>query len=437
LALQSHSMPAEYSATELVRAIRDARARSLELVEGLSNEQLIGPRLEIVNPLLWEIGHLAWFQEHWILRHLDGREPLLGNTDALYDSMNVHHDTRWDLPLPPLKATLEYMGAVLDSVAARLADGETQANDAYFYTLVTHHEDMHAEAFTYSRQSLEYPTPRFALAEGGPVEGREAGPLPGDAEIPGGTFRLGAERTGGFVFDNEKWAHPVEVAPFRIARAPVTNAEFSQFVEDGGYSNATFWSEAGWSWRLGTGLPHPVYWQPNRDGWLTRRFDRTVPLPPHQPVMHVSWHEAQAYCRWAGRRLPTEAEWEMAASGELTGAGKRRFPWGDYEPLPKHANLDGRAMGCLDVAALGDGDSAFGCRQMIGNVWEWTASDFLPFPGFEADPYKDYSEPWFGSRKVLRGGCWVTRSRMLRNTWRNFFTPDRNDVYAGLRTCAL
>ena len=209
------------------------------------------------------------------------------------------------------------------------------------------------------------------------------------------------------MFDNEKWAHPVEVAPFRIARAPVTNAEYVRFVEDEGYGNASFWSEPGWRRRQESGLEHPVYWQrKDGGGWQTRCFDQLVSLPPHQPVNHVSWHEAQAYCRWAGRRLPTEAEWELAAAGEPTGKGKRRFPWGHDTPNPARANLDGQAMGCLDVAALGDGDSAFGCRQMIGNVWEWTASDFLPFPGFEADPYKDYSEPWFGSRKVLRGGCW-------------------------------
>jgi iron(II)-dependent oxidoreductase len=185
-----------------------------------------------------------------------------------------------------------------------------------------------------------------------------------------------------------------------------------------------------------------VYWKPESAGrWLRRNFDHWVPLEPHRPVLHVSWWEAEAYCNWAGRRLPTELEWEVATSAapkhferELSEA-KRRFPWGDDLPGTKHANLGWRAMGAVDVNALPAGDSAFGCRQMIGNVWEWTASDFGPYPGFEVDPYREYSQPWFGTHKVLRGGAWPTQPRLLRNTWRNFYTPDRRDVWAGFRTC--
>jgi iron(II)-dependent oxidoreductase len=157
----------------------------------------------------------------------------------------------------------------------------------------------------------------------------------------------------------------------------------------------------------------------------------------------VSWHEAEAYCRWAKRRLPTEAEWELAAAGAPDAGGAsidarmRRFPWGDAAPTPDLANLDGRALGCIDVAALPAGDSAFGCRQMIGNVWEWTGTTFHPYPDFTPDMYKDYSQPLFGNTKVLRGGAWTTRSRLIRNTWRNYYGPDRNDVLAGFRTCAL
>jgi len=166
-----------------------------------------------------------------------------------------------------------------------------------------------------------------------------------------------------------------------------------------------------------------------------RRFDRIEALPPNQPVMHVNWYEAEAWCRWAGRRLPTEAEWEAAAAGP--GAAKTSFPWGEEAPTPRHVNLDGVGLGPIDVAACPAGDSVWGCRQMIGNVWEWTASSFAPFPGFSADIYKEYSEPWFGTRKVLRGGAWATRSRMVNSAYRNFFTPDRRDILAGFRTVAL
>jgi iron(II)-dependent oxidoreductase len=248
-----------------------------------------------------------------------------------------------------------------------------------------------------------------------------------------------------FVFDNEKWAHPVQVSPFRIARAPVTNAEFAEFVADRGYARRELWSADGWAWRERASALHPTYWRRDAgNAWLVRRYDQVVPLDAHLPVIHVNWYEAQAYCRWANRRLPTEAEWELAASAELNRDGvsprpdKRRFPWGDVPPAPERANLDGHAGGCIPVNLLPAGDSPFGCRQMIGNVWEWTADEFGPFPGFTIDPYKEYSAPWFGgSHKVLRGGAYATRSRLIRNSYRNFYTPDRRDVLAGFRTCSL
>jgi iron(II)-dependent oxidoreductase len=426
---------------ELAEWVREARQRTCELVADLRDDQLFGPRLAIVNPLLWEIGHVAWFQEKWVLRR-DGRaKPLRAAAeahydaaaDALYDSAAVPHATRWDLPLPSREETFAYLTAVRNRVVEQLRQGEADRETVYFTLLSVFHEDMHTEAFTYTRQTLGCPAPSLGV---GGEEGRtEAGPLPGDVEIPGGTFRLGAEADEPFVFDNEKWAHPVEVRPFAIARAPVTQAEFAAFVEEGGYRERRFWSAEGWRWREQAEADHPVYWRREAPGrWRRRDFDRWVPLEPHRPVLHVNWYEAEAYCRWAGRRLPTEAEWEAAAGG-LDGR-KRRFPWGEGPPAPVQANLDWQAMGCADVAAFPAGDSPFGCRQMIGNVWEWTASDFLPYPGFVADPYREYSAPWFGTHKVLRGGCWATRSRLLRNTWRNFYRPERRDVWAGFRTCA-
>jgi iron(II)-dependent oxidoreductase len=408
----------------------DARERTRALTADLTPEQLLGPRLPHVNPLLWEAGHVAWFQEKWVLRHAAGRRPIRADADALYDSAAVPHDTRWGLSLPGPEETLRYLGEVRDRVLERLRGREPTRCDRYFILLSVFHEDMHAEAFAGTRQSLGYPAPA------GPTswEGEGAGPLSGDAEVPGGTFRLGAAPEEPFVFDNEKWAHPVELRPFRVARAPVTQAEFTAFVEDGGYRRQQFWGPEGWRWREEAGAGHPIYWRREPGGrWLRRDFDRWVGLEPYQPVVNVNWYEAEAYCRWSGRRLPAEAEWEAAACGP---GPKRRFPWGEAPPAGR-ANLDGRAGGCLDVGALAESDGAFGCRQMIGNVWEWTAADFLPYPGFVADPYKEYSAPWFGTHKVLRGGCWATRGRLLRNTWRNFYRPERRDVWAGFRTCAV
>ena len=422
-------VPADPSilATELVAA----RARSARITADLRDERLLGPRLAIVNPPLWEIGHVAWFQEHWCLRYRETGmlgASMLPMADALYDSAKVAHDTRWDLPLPALDETRGYQSDVLDRVLRRIEREPENTALQYFVQLAIYHEDMHAEAFHYTRQTLGYADP-FPDADAVPAPRERAS---GDAELPGGRFLLGAAPDGGFVFDNEKWSHEVQVAPFRIARATVTNAEYLEFVAAGGYLRREWWSDEGWTWRTAAGLRAPRYWIGQDDSWRLRRFDRTVPLPPDHPVVHVNWHEAQAWCRFAHRRLPTEAEWEYAAA---SANEKRRYPWGSAAPTPERANLEASSLAAVD--AFPDGDAACGCRQMMGNVWEWTASTFNPYPGFVPDPYREYSEPWFGTHQVLRGGSFATTRRLLRNTWRNFYTPERGDMFAGLRTCAI
>jgi iron(II)-dependent oxidoreductase len=259
----------------------------------------------------------------------------------------VAHASRWKLPLPSFSDTLAYRDEVLERVLRK------DDTDPYFLELALRHELMHAEAFHYTRQTLGYPAPEA------PKTGLAG---EGDMQCAGGVFRLGAARDSGFAFDNEKWSHPVVLPPFRISRRPVTYGEYRRFKE-------------------------PLYC---KDG-MVRRFDRWVPIPDDEPVRHVSWHDAVGYCEFAGRRLPTEAEWELAALAGL---------------------------------------------ENVGHVWEWTSSTFLPYPGFLRDPYKEYSEPWFGTHKVLRGGSFATTRRLIRNTWRNFYTPERYDVFAGFRTCA-
>lgn len=356
-------------AAALERDLVASRARSLAVTAGLDGARLLGPKLAIVNPPLWEIGHVAWFQEYWCLRlRPNGTrgEPMLPGADALYDSAKVAHDTRWDLPLPGLPAIRAYGEAVLERVRERLAREPGNAWFHYFVRLATFHEDMHAEAFLYTHQTLGYPNPLAGFQFSKTTSGK-------DLEFKGGQFLLGARKEDGFVFDNEKWTHEVTVAPFRMAESVVTNAEYLAHVEDGGRA--------------------PRYWMKEDGGWLQRRFDRWIEPEPEEPVLHLDWNEAQAYCRWARRRLATEAERELAAhSGRI-------------------ANSAG--------------------------VWEWTASDFGPYPGFEIDPYKEYSQPWFGTHKVLRGGSFAAPERLLRNTFRNFYTPDRGDVFAGFRTCAV
>ena len=393
----------------------DAVDRTLQLVADLGEDQLIGPLLPTVNPLLWEIGHLAWFQEKFVLRQACGREPILPYGDALYDSGAIPHDTRWRLTLPSLKETTHYMRTVADRVIDELDRPGVTDVVQHFTRYTVHHYDVHTEALTYTRQTLGYPLPVFSELSG-TWPGERAPAVSGDVSVSGGEFLMGAARSDPFVYDNEKWAHRVEVAPFSIARTATTQAEYAAFVE-------------------ATGVEQPVYWRRGPGGgWQRRHFDTWLDLEPDLPVCHVSWWEADAYCRWAGRRLPSEAEWEFAATG---GAWpKTGYPWGDAEPGADHAATDWRPGGPVPVSGCPAGDSPAGCRQMIGNVWEWTASDFAAYPNFERDAYWENSEQFFGSRKVLRGGAWATRGRFLRSTMRNYFTPDRRDVLAGFRTCA-
>ena len=436
----THRVSADY----LAEITRDAFQRTTEMVRGLDMQQLIGPENKLVNPLLWEIGHVAWFHEQFILRQIDRREPMLPNGDRLYDSISIHHADRRVLPLLPLDEIQRYRERVLQEMLGRVKGPIASEEDSYIHQFTVLHEDMHAENFTFMRQTLRYPAPPLSGAEEKRAKDGEAGPLPGDVSVPGGEFMLGARPDDAFVFDNEMWAHPQKVYPFKIARTPVTNAEYAEFIADGGYKNPLLWHDVAWGWRE-KGMPdHPVYWVPDGEGgWGVRHFDGIEDLAPHQPVIHVSWYEASAYCKWAGRRLPTELEWEVAAAAESNADGsalsssRRSYPWGEAPPDATRANLDGWAQGCVDVAALPESDSAFGCRQMIGNVWEWTASSFEPYPGFTPGVYKEYSEPMFGTRRVLRGGAWPTRGRVVNNRYRNFFQPERRDTFAGFRTCAM
>ncbi len=440
----STALPAQTpTATELAEWVRDTRQRVIELVDDLDDAQLIPPRMSIVNPLNWEMGHLTWFQEIFVLRRQLGEPLILDYADALWDSAAVPHDTRWFLTIPPRPQLLAYMREVADRVADRVTAAGTTDVLQYITRYSVHHEDWHTEALTYTRQTLGYPAPVLPGLSDAPPLTPGDGPLPGDAAIPGGSFLIGALRSDPFAFDNAKWAHPVQMKSFKMARAAVTQAEFAAFVDDGGYRRPELWGDDGWAWRTEAGAEHPVYWRRQGSGWQRRHFDVWDALEPDRPVIHVNYHEAGAYAHWAGRRLPTEQEWEVAATGELGPDGtlssyKRRFPWGDSPIEPQVANLDWRQMGTVDVGAYSEGDSAFGVRQVMGNMWEWTSSPFAAYPGFERDAYKENSEPFFGvSHRVLRGGSWATRGRLVQGTTRNYFTPERRDVFAGFRTVAL
>jgi iron(II)-dependent oxidoreductase len=429
---------------EIAVRLIDTRKRELDLMRDLSDEQMAGQRMHIVEPPIWELGHVGWFQDKWILQNLDHRKPSDESAEALYNSFKIPNAERWDLAFPSRGQTFEYITDILEQVIYRLESRDPSDVEDYFYNLVLNHEEMHIETMHHIRQTFAYPVPNLSTKWADPDSAEiDLDFELHDVEIPAGTYMLGGTPDMPFVFDNEKWAHPVKVEQYRISATPVTFAEYQNFVDEGGYQERSIWSAEGWQWLQQSGRSHPVYWKKDDGGeWLWRWFDNWIPLNPNFPLVHVNWYEANAYCKWAGRRLPSEAEWELAASAtpnpDLDGFSdeKRWFPWGNTSPQPEHANLNS-TMGIMDVRSYPAGDSAFGLRQMIGNVWEWTAETFEPYPGYVIDPYDTYSEPSFGQQKVLRGGCWATRPHVIRNSFRNFYTPDRNNIFAGFRTVAV
>jgi iron(II)-dependent oxidoreductase len=422
-------------ADRLVEWVHDATEDLLAKVDDFTpdDERWYGPYLPIVNPPIWELAHVGWFAEAFVLRRLHGRESLMTNIDARYDSAKVAHTTRWELPYPSATETKDYVRRVADGMVDVIHNDEGVDSTQFFVAYSIAHHDAHIEALTYTRQTLDWGDRRGQTAPViVPVE-----PVSGDRRVDGGRLLLGASRSQPFVMDNEKWAHRVEVEPFSMAVAPVTVAEFAQFASAGGYSTDALWSDQGLAWRNESAADRPAYWRLGADGW-DRRIGATwhpIEQTADHPMVHVSWWEAEAFCTWADRRLPTEAEWEVAATTAPGGQRRPWFPWGDRDPLPEEAALDGKTGATVPVGAFAAGDGPWGHRQLIGNVWEWTSTTFGPYPHFEPDAYRENSEPWFGTRKVLRGGSFATKNRYVRSTYRNYFTPDRRDVYAGFRTC--
>ena len=414
-------------------ALEDARDYTLQLYAHLIPEQRQFPRLRTVNPPAWELAHVGWFQEFWCLRlrHREApRRARLADADALLNSAIIAHERRWELPQLTWDRVIDYLAREFADTIEALSTSAPERR--YFFQLALLHEDMHGEALLMALQTLGLPEPKFrrrTLPAPKPAESFERR----DIELEGGAFEMGSPAGLDFAFDNEKPAHRVTVAPFALASTQVSNAEYLQFVEAGGYAQQRFWTAAGWLWRTETHAEVPRYWRREGQTWLARRFDQWEALAPDAAVAHVNAFEAEAYCNFVGRRLPTEAEWEYAARAGLA-PGEDRYPWGYAPPAWGSANLDGIYGQPVDVGALPDIDNRARVRQMLGNIWEWTATDFTGYPGFEPDHYKEYSEPWFGDHRVLRGGCFATRARLVHNRFRNFYTPDRNDVFAGLRT---
>jgi gamma-glutamyl hercynylcysteine S-oxide synthase len=387
----------------LAGRLEEARRHTLLLIEPLTDEQLNRVYDPILSPLIWDLGHIGNFEELWLVRRIGGREPLRGDLGELYDAIEQPRKIRGQLPILRADEVRPYMDQVRERTLEVLGEIELDPEDGllaegFVYEMLLAHEYQHNETMLQLLQMVEAYEPveidRAPAAE--PVEDG-----PEMVLVEGGSHKIGAADVG-FAYDNERPRHGIELAPFLIDRTPVSNAVYMAYLDE-------------------TGADPPLYWERDGDGgWVRSAMGRTMEVDPRLPVIHVSWNEADAYARWAGKRLPTEAEWEAAAAGS------------DRE----RANLDQLSFGCAPAGAYADAASDSGAVQMLGDVWEWTSSDFTAYPGFAAFPYPEYSEVFFGdTHKVLRGGAWATRRDVIRASFRNWDLPVRRQIFAGIR-CA-
>jgi len=427
---------APLSKQEIANLLSEARERTLLLISGLSDEDLHQQHDPLMSPIIWDVGHIAHFEELWLTQNLDG--PIkFTEMPGLYNPFEHPRATRASLALPTLAEMMERLreirGRVLECLeSVEFNDQNPLLRDGYVYNMVLQHEYQHNETILQTLQLKRgepYHAPRkvsFAT---------RATAWPELVSFGGGRVSIGTQDWSE-AYDNERPEHAIDLPPFMIDRFPVANWQYMEFMGDGGYERKEFWSSGGQRWLAETGAVAPKYWSRSGDGWVTRSMDITHPVDATHPVRHVCYYEAEAFATWAGKRLPTEFEWEVAASWNPSTQRAQKFPWGESKADSHSANIDQLAFGTAPIDAFRRNVSPLGCCGMIGDVWEWTSSDFNGYPGFKSFPYKEYSEEFFGSEyKVLRGGSWATRPGAIRNTFRNWDYPIRRQIFSGFR-CA-
>jgi len=433
----------ELAAAELLAA----RERTTLLTSSVDEADLVKQHSPLMSPLVWDLAHIANQEELWLLRGVGGRDPMHPEIDPLYDAFEHPRAKRPSLPLLTAAEARRYghevRGRVLDLIErVRFPDAEpdgfgTSGDGAaltaagFAFGMIAQHEAQHDETMLATHQLRSGPA-ALSAPRPGPAPADAAG-LPAEVHVPGGPFTMGTSAEP-WALDNERPAHAVDVPGCWLDTAPVTNAAYAAFIADGGYDDPRLWTEDGWAHRQRAGLTAPLFWS-WEGAWTRLSFGLREPIAPDEPVLHVCWYEADAYARWAGRRLPTESEWEKAARWDPAAGRSRRYPWGDQEWTAERANLGQRHLRPAPAGSYPDGAAPCGARQLIGDVWEWTSSDFLPYPGFTAWPYKEYSEVFFGpDYKVLRGGSFGVSPVACRGTFRNWDYPIRRQIFAGFRT---
>lgn len=421
---------------DLTFSLQRGRARTKTLITALNEDQLHAQPIDFLSPLVWDVGHVACFEDLWLVRRLTGRPSRDPQRDNLYDAFEHPRWTRGELALMPATEAMQHLDQVRADTLAVLKnlhfepDAPLIANGTV-HRMIAQHELQHLETML---QSLACRTGGYEPPRAFPITSARRVDDCDRVFVTGGKFLLGTNDSS-CTFDNERPQHLVELAPFEIDRFPVTTRRFAEFIGNDGYSRAELWSERGWHWQQASGHMAPQGWVQDRYGdWQRLRFGRAEPLDPRVPVEHISFFEAEAFANWAGGRLPTEIEWEMAASWDPAKQTKRRYPWGENTPTAEQANLDGRYFGPQPVGSYPKGASPFGVEQLVGDVYEWTSSSFEPYPGFSAFPYPEYSEVFFGGDyRVLKGSSWAIGSELARTTYRNWDHPYRRQIFAGMR----
>jgi gamma-glutamyl hercynylcysteine S-oxide synthase len=414
-----------------------ARDRTALLTGSVEDADLIMQHSPLMSPLVWDLAHIANQEELWLLREVGGIDPMHPEIDPLYDAFEHPRSERPTLPLllpdEARKYGHEVRGRVLDLLDRIRFDETELLTGGFAFGMVAQHEVQHDETMLITHQLRT--GPQVLTVSAPPTAPADVLSLPREVLIPGGPFTMGTSDDR-WALDNERPAHTVDVPPFFIDTTPVTCGEYAEFIAAGGYDDPRLWTERGWQHRQQARLEAPLYWERDEGGrWLRRAFGAPEPIMPNEPVLHVCWYEADAYARWAGRRLPTEAEWEKAARFDPASRTSRRYPWGDEDPTPDRANLGQRFLCPAPAGSFPAGAAPSGARQLIGDVWEWTSSDFLPYPGFRAWPYREYSEVFFGpDYKVLRGGSFAVSPVACRGTFRNWDYPIRRQIFSGFRT---
>ena len=422
------------SREKLADDLTRARARTLWLVD-FDDAELRRQYDPLMSPLVWDLAHIGQQEELWLLRGGDPGRPgmLPAAVEGLYDAFEHSRASRVDLPLLSPERARSYCrtvrSAALDALDA-LPHGPAGEGADFAFGLVISHENQHGETML---QALNLRTGSPLLRNGAALPAGRPGLAGTSVLVPGGPFVLGVDAASEpYSLDNERPAHVVDLPAFRIGRVPVTNGEWRQFIDDGGYQQPRWWSGRGWQHRQSAGLTGPQFW--SSDGRTRARFGYLEDVPADEPVQHVSYFEGEAYAAWAGARLPTELEWEKACAWDPATNTRRRYPWGAQEPSEARANLGGTALRPAPVGAYPSGVSAYGVEQTLGDVWEWTSSPLRPWPGFVPMIYQRYSQPFFdGDYRVLRGGSWAVEAAILRPSFRNWDHPYRRQIFSGVR----